>query len=392
MEEEKTEKQSRAVLAKRYERTKLVLSIGESVLSFVLLLLFVFSGYAVELRNWVNTLATNPYVRFLLYFAFLGLAFSLVEIPLSFYGGFYLEHRYGLSNQRFWAWLLEKIKMFFVALVLFVPLSLVFYYLLLHFPRTWWLWISVVLFVFSVILGRLAPQLIFPLFYKFEPLDDAELKARMEALARKGGFTLQGVYRFNMSKDTKKANAAFTGLGKSRRIIIGDTLLENFSPDEIEAVFAHEVGHYVHRHIYKLLIAGTVETFLGFYLVYRLYNALWPRLGFNGQADLAALPLMLLLFAVYSLVTTPLSNALSRHFEWQADRYALHNSSNPQAFPRALQKLAEQNLSDAEPSPVVEFLFHSHPAIKRRVAKAREMLEEQSQKSEKFEHEKGNNA
>jgi STE24 endopeptidase len=274
----------------------------------------------------------------------------------------------------FWGWLGEKMKMFFVALVLFVPLSLVFYYLLLHFPHTWWLWISVVLFVFSVILGRLAPQLIFPLFYKFEPLDDAELKARMERLAQKGGFTLQGVYRFNMSKDTKKANAAFTGLGKSRRIIIGDTLLENFSPDEIEAVFAHEVGHYVHRHIYKLLIAGTVETFLGFYLVYWLYNALWPRMGFSGQADLAALPLMLLIFALYSLVTTPLSNALSRHFEWQADDYALRNSSNPQAFPRALQKLAEQNLSDAEPSPVVEFFFYSHPAIRRRVEKARQML------------------
>jgi len=374
MEEEKMEKESRAALAKRYERTKLVLSIGESVLSFVLLLLFVLSGYAVELRNWVNTLAVNPYVRFLLYFAFLGLAFSLVEVPLSFYGGFYLEHRYGLSNQSFWGWLGEKMKMFFVALVLFVPLSLVFYYLLLHFPHTWWLWISVVLFVFSVILGRLAPQLIFPLFYKFEPLDDAELKARMERLAQKGGFTLQGVYRFNMSKDTKKANAAFTGLGKSRRIIIGDTLLENFSPDEIEAVFAHEVGHYVHRHIYKLLIAGTVETFLGFYLVYWLYNALWPRMGFSGQADLAALPLMLLIFALYSLVTTPLSNALSRHFEWQADDYALRNSSNPQAFPRALQKLAEQNLSDAEPSPVVEFFFYSHPAIRRRVEKARQML------------------
>jgi STE24 endopeptidase len=374
MEEEKMEKESRAALAKRYERTKLVLSIGESVLSFVLLLLFVLSGYAVELRNWVNTLAVNPYVRFLLYFAFLGLAFSLVEVPLSFYGGFYLEHRYGLSNQSFWGWLGEKMKMFFVALVLFVPLSLVFYYLLLHFPHTWWLWISVVLFVFSVILGRLAPQLIFPLFYKFEPLDDAELKARMERLAQKGGFTLQGVYRFNMSKDTKKANAAFTGLGKSRRIIIGDTLLENFSPDEIEAVFAHEVGHYVHRHIYKLLIAGTVETFLGFYLVYWLYNALWPRMGLSGQADLAALPLMLLIFALYSLVTTPLSNALSRHFEWQADDYALRNSSNPQAFPRALQKLAEQNLSDAEPSPVVEFFFYSHPAIRRRVEKARQML------------------
>ena len=360
--------------AKRYERVKLIISLTESVLTFLLILLFVLSGYSIVLRDWVLTLVQSRYWQFLIFSAIVGAVLSLVTFPFSFYSGFVLEHQYGLSNQTLMDWFKEKLKESLVGLIIGLPLLLAFYFLLLNYPQTWWLWLSVIVFVFSVILGRLAPQLIFPLFYKFEQLDNEQLLQRMKHLSEIGKFDLQGIYRFNMSKDTKKANAAFAGLGKSRRIIIGDTLLENFTIDEIESIFAHEVGHFVHRHLYKLMAFGTLQTFVGFYLAHILYNHLILRMGFQGPADLAALPLITLILSLYMLLGSPLSNALSRHYERQADKYALKHSSNPQAFPQALLKLSEQNLSDREPHPLVEFFFHSHPSIKKRVQMAENFL------------------
>ena len=363
--------------AKRYEAIKLIVGITESVLSFVVLLLFLLGGYSVQLRDYVQGITANPYWQFLLYSAILGAGLSVITVPFSFFSGFYLEHRYGLSNQTFFGWLWEKTKTFLVGLVVILPVALIFYFLLLHYPKTWWLWISIVLFIVSVILGRIAPQVILPLFYKFEPIDNPELKERMERLAKNANFRLQGVYRFNMSKDTKKANAAFTGMGKSKRIIIGDTLLENYSVDEIEAVFAHEVGHYWHKHLHKLLIWGTVETFVGFYLVALLYQWLLGLMGFHSPADLAALPLITLILTIYTLIVSPISNTLSRHFERQADRYAVEHSSDPLALATALEKLSAQNLTDAEPHPLVEFLFHSHPSVQSRVRMVREFVEKE---------------
>jgi len=360
--------------AKRYEHIKLIISISESLLSFLLILFFLIGGYSVELRNWVKGIVENPYLQFLLFVGLTGAGLSLFSLPFSFYSGYILEHRFQLSNQSFWEWCKEQLKAAMVGIVIGIPLLLSFYFLLLNFPQSWWFWLSVVVFLFSVLLGRLAPQLIFPLFYKFEPLQDEQLLQRMQRLAEIGGFDLQGIYRFNMSKETKKANAAFTGLGKSRRIIIGDTLLENFSADEIESVFAHEVGHFVHKHLYKLMAFGTLQTFVGFYLVNLLYNKIISIMGFNGVADLAALPLIALILSVYTLLVSPLSNALSRHYERQADLYALQHSSHPEAFAKALLKLSEQNLTDREPHPFVEFFFHGHPSIKKRVQMAEEYL------------------
>ncbi|WP_456408500.1 M48 family metallopeptidase [Caldithrix abyssi] len=361
--------------AKRYERIKLIVSISESVLSFLLLVLFLTTGYSAELRDWTHQLTENAYLRFLLFMAVAGFGLSLFTFPFEFYSGFILEHRYQLSNQTLWDWIKEKLKENLVGLAIGLPLALAFYFLLLNYPQSWWFWLSVVIFLFSVLLGRLAPQLIFPLFYKFEPLKDDELLKRMERLAKIGKFDLQGIFRFNMSKDTKKANAAFTGLGKSRRIIIGDTLLENFTHDEIEAVFAHEVGHFVHKHLYRLMAAGTLQTFFGFYLAHLIYWDLLTRMGFTGPADLAALPLIAIILTVYMLLVSPLSNALSRHYERQADLYALRHSSNPRAFASALLKLSEQNLSDKQPHPLVEFFFHSHPSIQKRVKMVEDFLQ-----------------
>jgi len=353
--------------AKRYETVKLIVSISESVLSFLALFLFLISGYSVQLKNYVSEISSNPYLCFFLFSAIIGTGLSLISFPFSFYNGFYLEHRFRLSNQTFAAWVWEKTKTFLIASIILIPILMIFYFLLLNYPQTWWFWLSIVLFLITVVLGKITPVIILPLFYKFEPIDNRELKQRMERLAKQGRFQLTGIYRFNMSKETKKANAAFTGMGKTRRIIIGDTLLQNYSIDEIEAVFAHEVGHYAHKHLYKLLLWGIVETFIGFYLVAKVYNALLNYFGFHSPADLAAIPLIGIILSLYALIISPLSNTLNRYFERQADQYALTHASNPEALAQALVKLSDQNLTDAEPHPLIEFFFHSHPSVQSRV-------------------------
>lgn len=361
--------------AKQYEKIKLFLSIFSTVLSIIVLILFVIFGYSAALRDVVNNWFINPYLQLLSFLFVIGIAYSVISFPLSFFGDFWLEHYYNLTNQKFSGWIWEKIKGFLVGIVIGVPVLLAFYFFLLNYPETWWLWTATVLFFFSVIIGKIAPQVIFPLFYKFEKLDDENILERMKSLAQKGKFALQGVYRFNMSKTTNKANAAFTGFGKSKRIILGDTLLEKFDPDEIEGVFAHEVGHYVHKHIVQGVIIGTISSYASLYITHLIFSRIVAAYAFNGIADLAALPVLSLIISIISIITSPLTNMLSRRNERQADAYAMNNSSNPNAFIEALKKLAETNLSDPSPHPLVEFLFHSHPSISKRVKFTERFLE-----------------
>lgn len=360
--------------AKQYEKIKLILSIFSTVLSVTLLILFVTLGYSIQLRTFVHGSVNNPYLGLLVFLFVLGGSFSLISFPLSYFGGFWLEHHYNLTSQKFAGWLWEKLKGYLVGTTLAVPILLAFYYFLLNHPQTWWLWTATVLFFFSVIIGKIAPHVIMPLFYKFEKLDDQTLLQRMHSLAEKGKFSLQGIYRFNMSKTTNKANAAFTGIGKSKRIILGDTLLEKFDTDEIESVFAHEVGHYVHKHIVQGVIIGTMSSYLSLYISFIILNWVVASFGFNGAADLAVLPVLSLILTAITLITSPFSNMLSRANERQADRYAIRNSSNPPAFISALNKLAESNLADPSPHPIIEFLFHSHPSIGKRVKFAENLL------------------
>ena len=170
-----------------------------------------------------------------------------------------------------------------------------------------------------------------------------------------------------MSKNTKKANAAFTGIGKSKRIILGDTLLSNFTKDEIEMVFSHEMGHYKKKHIIKLMTLSTFLTFAGLYITALLYGGSIAYFGFSGISEIAALPLLFLYLSLFGLVTSPVTNILSRKFEWEADTFALETTGNKSAFVSAMEKLAEQNLSDKSPNRIIEFLFHSHPSIEKRI-------------------------
>ena len=222
-----------------------------------------------------------------------------------------------------------------------------------------------------MLLAQLAPVILFPIFYKFEPLDNEDLKQRLVHLGERAGTRVRGVYKWNLSEKSKKANAALTGLGSTRRIILADTLLNNFSPDEIEAVLAHELGHHVHGHILKSIAMQAATTFVGFWGANWVLHYAVDRLHmFETLSDFANLPLLVLVSTVLSVLLLPALNAYSRYNERQADRYAFESIANVDPFISSMNKLAEQNLAERTPSKWVELLFHSHPAISRRVAAA----------------------
>jgi len=355
------------IIAKQYSRTKLAVGLVHTALFLALTLLVLGVGLTVRLELFIRTFANNDYLV-LLGFAFaLGAAEGLIGFPLRFYSGYLLEHRYGLSNQTLTRWFLEGLKASLIGGLLTAPVLAALYWSLRSFGEFWWLPLGALLFFLTVILARLAPIVLFPLFHKFKPIDDSVLRERVTALCEMVGMKISGVFVFDMSKNTKKANAAFAGLGKSRRVILGDNLIANFTDEEIESVVAHELGHYKLRHLQTMIVVGTASTFAGLYVTAQLYSGSLPWFGFSAGDSIAALPLLGLWLAVYSLVTSPIGNVISRAHERAADRFAVGLTGKKDAFAHALTKLGRINLADAAPHPVIEFLFHSHPSIGRRI-------------------------
>lgn len=354
--------------SKKYNNIKLFWGILKGVLTFLILLFFVISGLSDKLFLFLQHSVSGKYLIFLFFVFIAGAGLSIIFSPLNFYTGFYLEHKYNLSNQTFLKWVWEDVKGLLVGLIIGIPILLFFYYSLLTFNQLWWLPFAIGLFIISVILARIVPVFIMPLFYKITPIDNEELKNRIETLAKDAGIKVQNVFKFDMSKNTKKANAAFTGIGKSKRILLGDTLLESYTDDEIETVIAHELGHYKKKHIIKNIIIGTVSSFLTLFLIALFYKISLGLFGFNDIHQIAALPILSLWAMIIGLVQTPLTNILSRKYEYEADQYAIESTKKVGAFINTLEKLTDQNLGDKNPHPFVEWFFYSHPSISKRIS------------------------
>jgi len=358
--------------AKEYARIRRRLMLVDLGLGGVYAVVWLLSGASGWLRDQILDLSQQPLLMVALYAVVLGGIYALLDAPLSYYRGFVLPHRYGLSTQTLRAWMWDQVKGAAIGGVLGLVLIEVMYALLRVSPGWWWLWTALVMLLFTVILSNLAPVLIFPLFYKFTPLDDEELVARLTRLAERAGARVRGVYRFDMSSKTVQANAAVVGLGNTRRIILGDTLLDNFSADEIETVLAHELGHHVHGDMGKGILVQSALTLGGLWLASLALTWGVTFFSFEGVADVAAMPWLALVLGAFGLITSPLSNGYSRWRERLADGYALETTQKPEAFVTAMTRLADQNLADADPERWVEVLLHSHPAISRRVAMAQE--------------------
>src|SRR5947209_2650262 len=295
---------------------------------------------------------------------------KLLGLGLDYYG-FRLEQRFQLSNQKLRAWIWDEFKGFLVGVILASIVTELLYFIIREAPQHWWLLAWAAFLGLFVLLAQIAPVVLFPIFYKFEPLEDEELKSRLVRLSESAGARVRGVYKWKLSEKSKKVNAALTGLGNTRRIILADTLLDNYTPDEIEAVLADELGDHVHKHILKGIGSQAAITFVGFWAAnWALHYALDRWHIFETLSDFANLPLLVLTFTMLSFFLMPALNAFSRFNERQADRYAFQNIAGVGPFISSMNKLADQNLAERTPSRWVEWWFHSHPAIVRRIAAA----------------------
>jgi STE24 endopeptidase len=358
--------------AKEYARIKRRMMLVDLIVSGVYMMAWLFFGWSVDLRNWLIQYTTNEWLLVLLFVIVFGGILFIIDLPLSFYQGYVLPHRYELSNQNISGWIKDEIKGIVIGGVIGLFVLEIIYAILRAYPTTWWLWAAGILLVFNVILANVAPTLIMPLFNKFIPLGDehAELADRLMVLAKRSGTYVRGVFKFDMSKRTKQANAGLTGLGNTRRIILGDTLLDEFTSDEIETVMAHELGHQVNKDIPLGILFGSITTLVGLYLASAGLNWGVEYFNFNGAADIAAFPLFVLVLGMFGLLTMPLENGFSRWRERRADEYALTLTHNGAAYASALKRLANQNLADAEPEGWVEWLLYSHPSLGKRIERA----------------------
>src|SRR6266849_1600253 len=357
--------------ARRYNRIRRWLGVADFILGLVLMVALLATGWTGTLRAIAYKATFQHYsLAVFLYVLMLLLIGKILGLGLDYYS-FRLEHRYQLSNLRLRAWVRDEIKGFLVEMVLAGIVAELLYFIMRQAPQHWWLIAWAAFLGLFVLLAQLAPVVLFPVFYKFAPLENEELKERLVRLGERAGTRVRGVYQWKLSEKSKKANAALTGLGTTRRIILADTLLENYSPDEIEAVLAHELGHHVHRHSLKSIAVQAAITFVGFWTANEaLQYAIDHSNRFTGLADFANLPLLALVSTVLSLLVLPALNAYSRHNERQADRYAFRSIVSVEPFISAMNKLADQNLAERTPSRFVEWFFHSHPATSRRVAAA----------------------
>jgi STE24 endopeptidase len=362
--------------AREYAQIRRRLSFINMAIAAIGILFIFWTGLDVGLRDQLVSLRWQPLtgwypLQIVVYFLILVLGYQIINAPLAYYGGFVLPHRYGLSTMTLKSWLLDLCKGLVIGLVLEICAVELVYALLATQPLTWWLWVALAMLFFSVMMANLAPVLLFPLFYKFTPLPEGDLTQRLLALANRAHTRVRGVYTMVMSNKTTAANAAVMGLGNTRRIVVGDTILDHYTPDEIEVVLAHELGHHVHHDIWKLIISQSLLMLGGLYLVnVALHWAVDVQNFYLSLADPATIPFILLLTALFSLIIMPISNSLSRAIEYSADEYALQSTRMIEPFKSAMTRLANQNLADIEPSPIIEFLFHNHPSINKRLKHA----------------------
>ena len=357
--------------ARRYNRTRRWLEMADFLAGLIFLVVLLATGWTGVLRDWAYQGAFQSYQLAVFLFVFmLMISGKVLGVGLDYYG-LRLERRYHLSTQKAPSWLWDEVKEFLVGLVLAAVIAELLYFAIRQAPEHWWLIAWGTFLILFVVIAQVAPLVLFPIFYKFEPLDNDDLKQRLVRLSERAGTKVRGIYKWHLSEKSNKANAALTGLGATRRIILADTLLDHYSADEIEAVLAHELGHHVHRHILKSIVVQAGITLFGFWAansVLQLATDEWRM--FDTLSDFANLPLLVLVAAMLSFLLMPAMNAYSRFNERQADRYAFQSIRSVQPFISSMNKLAAQNLAERAPSRWVEWFFHSHPAISRRVAAA----------------------
>ncbi len=363
--------------AKRYSRSQLALFAVSTGLGLFRLAWFAVSGRSASLRDAVADRVPDRRLRPPVFLAVAAVLGWLANLPLAYFGGHRLERRYELTRQTGRGWFGDQLKALALGLALQVPLTSAAYDVIRRRPRDWWLILAAATVPLALLASNLGPVLIMPLFNRFDPLGDGDpaLVERVRRLAERAGVPIADVYRMDLSRQTEKPNAFFTGLGGSKRIVLSDTLIDRFPPEEIDAVVAHELGHQVHGDIWRLIALGGALGFGGVYLSSRvappLFAATAGRSRVRDVGDEAGLPLLGLILSLIGLVAAPIQAAISRAIERRSDRFALDLTGDGDAYASTLARLATSSLADpSPPRPVVVFLY-SHPPLAERIAAAR---------------------
>ncbi len=355
------------VIAKRYRRDNRIVGFVSFILSGVIVFILLYFNLSRNILAWLEGITHTRFLLVLLYFAVIYTCYSVLTLPFSYISGFVIEHRYGFSKQTTGAWFLDWIKSFVVSFILGAVIFQFIFGITYASPRLWWLWLSLAMIVFNVILANLFPVLIIPLFYKTTPVEDEDLLERIKALCEKTRIRIRGIFSINLSSKSTKANAAVVGLGNTKRILLGDTFVADYTESEIVSVLAHEVTHYQEHHIWWLVLWQSIITVVMFYIFHLIYPALYKFAGFAYLHDIAAFPLFVLIFTVISLLLNPVGAAISRYFERRADRGALELTRDPDTFISVMAQFCNRQLSVAYPNPIIEWYKYSHPSPGNRI-------------------------
>lgn len=352
--------------AKVYWRHRYISGFAGLIILLLYLALIQFSGASYAIKAASLSLSGNTYISLAIYLIIINLGALLVTLPVSFYEGFIVEHKFSLSNQDPATWIKDEAKKIAISTVIFVIVVEIFYAVAYH-VAAWWIAASVLWVVFSVIFVKLFPVLIIPFFYKCKALTDRNLRDRMLELASRFGIKMVDAFEMDFSRTTKKSNAALVGWGNTRRMLLTDNLLNEFTPDEVVVVAAHEMAHHALRHISKMLFLEAASATIFFFLLSRVFDGLIRLLGAAGPFDMAIFPALWLIFLIYNLVTMPVQNGFSRTMERNADLLALKVTGLKNSFISLMKKLAEKNLADESPNRIVELLLYNHPPIRKRI-------------------------
>ena len=374
-------KEEKRKKAKLYSKQKFYTGIIQTFgLYLPFLALTYFSGFTSLLESWVRgltsgTVLSHHWIISAIFIIIYSILLYLISLPVSYYSGFRLEHKYDLSNDTIWDWSKDQIKSLLISLVFMVPIILALFFLGSTFPELWWLYAGILLFIISGILSNISHLVILPLFYELEELEDESLKKRLVEMSEKHGVAkLKKVVVVKASEKTEKANAGFAGMGKTKRLLLFDTLLDKFHPKEIEGVVAHELGHYVNKDVIRFVLISAALIFPIFYLTGQIFTA------YGSFENVYHLPLFLLiLYGLYSLID-PLTNAYSRYRERKADEFAIKTTENPHAMISGFKRLSDIDLAEIDPHKLIEIFFYDHPAPKKRIEMAEKFKEKVEQK------------
>ena len=356
--------------AKKYSLAKYSLSMFDSAYLTTLLLVFSGFGLSKNLADLLRQINPDEFVLVPSYILVASIFYYLLTFPLTFYRTFTLEHKFSLSNQKSLDWFSDQLKSGIISYIIATLLIWAFYFILKHFEKSWWWVYSFFWIFFSLILAKLTPVVIIPLFFKYKKLSDENLHQRILNLADKMKVKIVDCFEIDFSRKTLKANAAFVGVGSSRRVILADTLKDKYTHDEIEVILAHDFAHYKLKHLLKMIAVNSCVTVICFYLVFKSSALALKLFGFSSLQDIAFLPVILIYFVLFGIVMQPAECFLSRKLEKNADKHALEVTGLKEAFISMMEKLSAQNLADRSPHPLIKFFFFDHPSVDERIKMA----------------------